>query len=190
MRTTTSRPAPRIAAALFSSSPRGSQRCASASAEDVAAFYKGRTVEVLAGSEPGSGYDGYARMMARHIGKHIPGDPTVIVRNMPAASGLAEANFLFNQAARDGTVFGIITNNLTVEPLIGNINARFDPGKFVWIGSPDRLVNICVAWHTTPLRTIQDLRARDWLVGGTAARSSTVQQANVFIALGGAKCVW
>jgi tripartite-type tricarboxylate transporter receptor subunit TctC len=158
-----------------------------ASAEDVAAFYKGRTVEVLAGAEPGSGYDGYARIVARHIGKHIPGNPTVIVRNMPAASGLAEANFLFNQAARDGTVFGIITNNMTVEPLIGNVNARFDPGKFVWIGSPDRLVNVCVAWHTTPLRTIQDLRARDWLVGGTAARSSTVQQANVFIALGGAR---
>ncbi len=184
MRATTSRRAPRIAAALFSTLAPAIE---TASAEDVAAFYKGRTIEVLAGSEPGSGYDGYARMIARHIGKHIPGNPTVIVRNMPAASGLAEANFLYNQAARDGTVFGIITNNMTVEPLIGNINARFEPGKFVWIGSPDRLVNVCVAWHTTPLRTIADLRAREWLVGGTAARSSTVQQANVFIALGGAK---
>ena len=116
-----------------------------------------------------------------------PASPTVIVKNMPAASGLAEANFLYNQAPRDGTVFGIITNNMTVEPLIGNVNARFDPAKFVWIGSADKLVNVCVAWHTTPLRTIDDLRSREWLVGGTAARSSTVQQANVFIALGGAR---
>jgi tripartite-type tricarboxylate transporter receptor subunit TctC len=159
----------------------------SAAAQDVAAFYRGRTVEVYAGSEPGSGYDGYARIVARNIGRHIPGSPNVVVKNMPAASGLAEANFLYNQAPRDGSVFGIITNNMTVEPLIGNVNARFDPAKFVWIGSADKLVNVCVAWHSTPLRTIEDLRAREWLVGGTAARSSTVQQANVFIALGGAK---
>lgn len=158
-----------------------------AAAEDVAAFYKGRTIEVYAGSLPGSGYDGYARIIARHIGRHVPGNPTIIVKNMPAASGLAEANFLYNQAPRDGTVFGIITNNMTVEPLIGNVNARFDPGKFTWIGSADKLVNVCVSWHTTPLRTIEDLRSREWLTGGTAARSSTVQQANVFIALGGAK---
>src|SRR5262249_61524312 len=70
---------------------------------------------------------------------------------------------------------------------IGNANARFDPARFVWIGSADKLVNVCVAWHSTPLHTIEDLRAREWLTGGTAARSSTVQQANVFIALGSAK---
>src|SRR5215813_10127908 len=74
-----------------------------AAAQDVAAFYRGRTIEVYAGSEPGSGYDGYARIVARNIGRHIPGTPNVIVKNMPAASGLAEANFLYNQAPRDGS---------------------------------------------------------------------------------------
>jgi tripartite-type tricarboxylate transporter receptor subunit TctC len=159
----------------------------SALAEDAAEFYRGRTIEVYAGSEAGSGYDNYTRIVARNIGRHIAGNPLVIVKNMPAASGLAEANFLYNQAPRDGTVFGIITNNMTVEPLVGNVNARFEPGKFTWIGSASKLVNVCIAWHTTPLRTIEDLRAREWLVGGTAARSSTVQQANVFITLGGAR---
>ena len=160
---------------------------AMAAPADVEAFYKGKTIEIYAGSEPGSGYDGYARLLSRHIGRLLPGHPNVVVKNMPAASGLAEANFLYNQAPRDGTVFGIITNNMTVEPLIGNKNARFDPAKFGWLGSPDKLTNVCVTWHSLPLRTAADLRAREWLTGGTAARSSTVQEANVFIVLGGAK---
>lgn len=158
-----------------------------AEAEDVAAFFHNRTVTVYAGAEAGSGYDGYARLVARHIGKYIPGQPSVVVQNIPAASGLAEANYLYNEAPRDGTAFGVITNNMTVEPLIGNKNARFDPSKFTWLGSADKLVNVCVAWRTVPVRTAQDLRSREWLVGATAERSSTVQEANVFIALGGAK---
>src|SRR5262249_16901530 len=101
--------------------------------------------------------------------------------------GLAEANHLYNVAPRDGSVFGIITNNMTVEPLTGNANARFDPSKFVWIGSADKLVDVCVAWHTTPLRTTGALRPGEWLVGATSVRSNTVQQANIFSALGGAK---
>jgi tripartite-type tricarboxylate transporter receptor subunit TctC len=101
---------------------------------------------------------------------------------------LALANWLYSSAApRDGSVFAILHNNMTVEPVIGNKNARFDATKFNWIGSANKLVNTCVAWHTVPVRTIEDLRSREWLVGGTAARSSTVQQANVFIVLGGAK---
>jgi tripartite-type tricarboxylate transporter receptor subunit TctC len=154
---------------------------------DVEAFYKGKTLEIYSGSEPGSGYDGYARIIARHIGRFVPGHPATVVKNMPAASGLAETNFLYNQAARDGTVFGIITNNMTVEPLIGNKNARFEPQRMSWIGGASKLVNVCVTWHALPLRTAEDLRSREWLTGGTAARSSTVQQANVFIVLGGAK---
>lgn len=158
-----------------------------AAAQDVAAFYRGKTLEIYASAEAGSGYDTYTRLIARHIGKYIPGNPATIVRNLPTASGLAEANFLFNQAPRDGTVFGIITNNMTVEPLIGNANAHFDPSKFTWLGSADKLVNACVAWQTVPVRTIEDLRSHEWLVGATAERSSTTQEANVFIALGGAK---
>ena len=155
--------------------------------QETEAFYKGKTVEVFAGASPGSGYDGYARIVARHIGRFIPGAPNAVVKNMPAASGLALANFLYNQAARDGSVLAIIHNNLTVEPLIGNKNARFDPEKFGWVGSASKLTNVCVTWHTLPLRTIEDLRRREWMTGGTAARSSTVQQAHTFMLLGGAK---
>ncbi|HWG06098.1 MAG TPA: hypothetical protein VG271_13875 [Beijerinckiaceae bacterium] len=158
-----------------------------AAAQDVAAFYRGKTLQVYASAEAGSGYDIYTRLVARHIGKYIPGNPNIVVENMPTASGLAEANYLYNQAPRDGTAFGIITNNMTVEPLIGNKNARFDPSKFTWLGSPEKLVNVCVTWHTVPVRTADDLRNQEWLVGATAERSSTTQEANVFIALGGAK---
>jgi tripartite-type tricarboxylate transporter receptor subunit TctC len=159
----------------------------SAFSQETEAFYKGKTVEIYAGASPGSGYDSYARIIARHIGRFIPGAPNAVVKNMPAASGLALANFLYNQAARDGSVFAIIHNNLTVEPLIGNKNARFDPTKFGWVGSASKLTNVCVTWHTLPLRTIDDLRRREWMTGGTAARSSTVQQAHTFMVLGGAR---
>lgn len=158
-----------------------------ASAQDGEAFYRNKTIDVYAGASPGSGYDGYARIVARHIGRFIPGAPNVVVKNMPAASGLALANFLYNQAPRDGSVFAIIHNNLTVEPLIGNKNARFDAAKFGWVGSASKLNNVCVTWHALPLRTIEDLRRREWITGGTAARSSTVQQAHTFMVLGGAK---
>lgn len=165
------------AAVLWPSSP----------AHAVEDFYNGRSVDLYVGTTTGGGYDGYGRMVGRFIGKHIPGQPTVVIRNMPGASGLVMANHLYNQAPRDGSVIAILHNNMTVEPVIGNKNARFDATKFSWLGSANKLVNTCVAWHTVPVRTIEDLRNREWLVGGTASRSSTVQQANVFIVLGGAK---
>jgi tripartite-type tricarboxylate transporter receptor subunit TctC len=160
---------------------------ASVLAQSPEQFYKGKSVDMFVGSPPGGGYDGYGRLIARHIGKHIPGTPTVIVRNMPGAGGLTMINNLYHQAARDGTAMAIVHNNLTVEKLLGNPNARFDAEKFNWIGSANKLVNVCVAWHTVPLKTAEDLRSREWLVGGTGPRDSTVQQANVFIVLGGAK---
>lgn len=151
-------------------------------------FYKGKNLDLYVGTTTGGGYDGYGRLVGRFIGKHLPGQPNVVIRNMPGASGLALANWLYSPASpRDGTAIAILHNNMTVEPVIGNKNARFDATKFGWLGSANKLVNTCVAWHTVPVRTIEDLRQREWLVGGTAARSSTVQQANVFIVLGGAK---
>ncbi len=158
-----------------------------ANAQSVAQFYKGKTLEVLVGTTTGGGYDGYGRLVSRYIAKHLPGEPSLVVRNMPGASGLTMTNFLYAQAPKDGSVIAIPHNNMTVEPVIGNKNARFDATKFNWLGTANKLVNTCVAWHTVPVRTAADLRSREWLVGGTAARSSTVQQANVFIVLGGAK---
>jgi tripartite-type tricarboxylate transporter receptor subunit TctC len=157
-------------------------------AQAVEDFYKGRNLDLYIGTTTGGGYDGYGRLVGRYIGKHIPGQPNVVIRNMPGASGLALANWFYSPASpHDGSAIAILHNNMTVEPVIGNKNARFDATKFNWLGSANKLVNTCVAWHTVPVRTIEDLRSREWLTGGTAARSSTVQQANVFIVLGGAK---
>ncbi len=149
-----------------------------ASAQDSEGFYKGKTVDVYAGASPGSGYDGYARIIARHIGRFIPGAPNVVVKNMPAASGLALANFLYNQAPRDGLVFAIIHNNLTVEPLIGNKNARFDAAKFGWVGSASKLnkrlrhVAFAAASHDrgfAPTRMDHRRHSRSILDGATGA---------------------
>lgn len=170
-----------LAASIALTIPQG------ASSQTAEEFYKGKTLTVFAGSNPGAGYDNYARIAARHVPRFLPGSPTAIVKNMPIASGLGLANYIGGPAPRDGTVFGIIHNNMTVEPVIGNKNARFDAAKFSWIGSANKLVNVCVTWHTVPVRTIADLRSKEWVTGGTAARSSTVQQANTFIVLGGAK---
>lgn len=159
----------------------------SATAAATADFYKETNVDLLVGSTPGGGYDGYGRLIGRHIGKHLPGTPTVVVRNMPGAGGVTMVNHLYNIAPRDGSTFAILHNNMTVEPMLGNPATRFEPDKFTWIGSANKLVNVCVAWHTVPVRTSDDLRNKEWLVAGTTPRDSTVQMANVFIVLGGAK---
>lgn len=156
-------------------------------ADAVTDFYKDTNIDLLIPSTPGGGYDGYGRLIGRHIGKHIPGTPTIVVKNMPGAGGVTMVNHLYNIAPRDGSTFAILHNNMTVEPMLGNPATRFEPDKLTWVGSANKLVNVCVAWHTVPVRTAEDLRNKEWLVAGTTPRDSTVQMANVFKVLGGAK---
>src|SRR6202008_3702370 len=105
----------------------------------------------------GGGYDGYGRLVGRFIGKHIPGQPNVVIRNMPGASGLALAHWGDSPPSPPAAApaIAIPHNNRTVEPVIGNKNARFDATKFGWLGSANKLVNTCVSWHTVPVRTIE-----------------------------------
>src|SRR4051812_3246516 len=106
-----------------------------ARAEDVAGFYRGKVVTLYIGFSVGGGYDVYGRLVARHIGKHIPGNPTVIPVNMEGAGSIKLANWLYNAATRDGTALGIINRGVPFEPLLGNAAlARFDASKFTWIG--------------------------------------------------------
>jgi tripartite-type tricarboxylate transporter receptor subunit TctC len=109
---------------------------AGASAETVADFYKGKTVQLIVGYGTGGGYDVYARALARHIGRHIPGNPNVVVQNMPGAGSLRAANFLYNAAPKDGTAFGLFARNMPLLAILGsNPNVQFDPRKFTWLGS-------------------------------------------------------
>jgi tripartite-type tricarboxylate transporter receptor subunit TctC len=138
----------------------------SASAQTPAEFYKGRTIELDIGTSAGGGYDVHSRLLAKHMSKYLPGNPTIVPKNVEGASGIRLANLLYNTAPHDGTVFGILLRNVAFEPMFGNRAAQFDPSKFAWIGSASNEVSICVAWHTTGIATLDDLLTKDLVVGG------------------------
>ena len=142
-----------------------------AAAEDE--FFRGKTVRVLIGAAPGGGYDQDARLIARHIAAHLPGNPTAVAENMPGASSLVLTNYLFNSAPRDGTAFGIINLAMPLEQLLGNQNIHFDATKFAWLGRTRKATEMGVVWHTSPVNTIRDVFEHETIVGGTGPTSET-----------------
>jgi len=143
-----------------------------ARAEDgVADFYRGRTVNVIVGYSAGGGYDTYTRILARHLGKHIPGNPTIVVQNMPGAGSLKLANYLYNVAPKDGATIGIFSRGMAMEPLIGMSNTQFDSSKFAWLGSGTSEVSVFVVWHAAPIKTFQDMLEKPFTVGGEGSGS-------------------
>ena len=144
-----------------------------ASAQDVAAFYKGKSLKLVSGSGVGGGYDQYSRLLARHIGNHIPGNPTLVVQNMPGASGIKGTNWLYNVAPKDGSVLGGTYNNLVIEPLLGDKATQFDPRKFEWIGAMGKQYLTCPVWHTSSIKTIEDVTKHPVRVGTTGATGNS-----------------
>jgi tripartite-type tricarboxylate transporter receptor subunit TctC len=145
---------------------------AQAKAEGVAEFYQGRTVTVVVGSNTAGGYDTFARAVARYMGKHIPGSPTLIVRNMPGAGGMTATNFLYNNADKDGSVIGLVQNNTPFEPLFGTKEARYDPVRFNWLGSPSAETAMVLLWHAAPVNSLAELKVREVAVGVSGANST------------------
>jgi len=139
----------------------------SAQAQDAAAFFKGRNVNMEIGYSAGGGYDVYARMIARFMGKHIPGAPAVIPKNMQGAGSLRLANWLYTAATKDGTEIGTIGRGIAFDPLLGNKNAQFDAAKFTWLGSATNEVSVCVAWQDSGIAKFDDLYTKPMAVGGT-----------------------
>ena len=146
---------------------------AGAAAQQPANYFQGKPLKIVIGYGPGSGYDFYARLLSRHIAKHIPGSPNVIVEYMPGAASLTMMNHLYNVAERDGTVIGLPERSLIVEPLYGNALARFDPAKFSWLGSMSKTTALCFTWHTSGIVTFDEAREKKVLVGSTGASSPT-----------------
>src|SRR5438132_12676945 len=142
-------------------------------AQSVADFYRGKTITMVVGTSPGGDYDLRLRMVARHIGRHIPGNPTVVVNNMPGGGGLVVANWLANVAAKDGTVAAAITQNLPVHQATGAAGIKFDVRAFNWIGNTTDTPNVINSWHTTGIRTIEDVMTRDLIVGATGTASGS-----------------
>lgn len=140
-----------------------------AHADEVADFYRGRTVSIVVGHEVGTGFDLYARTLSRHLPKHLPGNPNVIVQNMIGAAGLASANWLAHVAPRDGSVIATFAHSVTVEPLLGGSAGKFDPTKFNWIGNMDAVTGVCAFAASAGLERAQDLLAREVIVGASGA---------------------
>ena len=146
-----------------------------ARAQPVADFYRGKTIEVLVGAATAGGYDLAARTLAYHMGRHIPGNPTLVVRNMPGATGLIMINHLYGVAKRDGTVIGMPTSNIPLEPRLKLIspsgsNIKFELGRMSFLGTTLQEPQVTWVWHTAPARSIDDLRQKQLIVG--AARIS------------------
>lgn len=139
-----------------------------ANAEDLADFYRGKTVKLIVGSGVGAGYDNFARATVRYL--KLPGNPTIVVQNMPGAGGLIAANYLYNIAEKDGTILGLINRYTVVQAVVGNKRAKYEPLKFTWLGTPasydeDPYVLIVRSGHA--LKTVEDIRAaRDPLIVG------------------------
>lgn len=132
-------------------------------------FWKGKTLNFIVGYGPGSGYDLYARLLARHYARHIPGNPTIVTQNMPGAGSIKAANYLYEIAAKDGTVIGMTGRGTPMTPLLGGRGASFkDNTSFSWIGSMNNEVSICVSWHTSGVNTIQTAMQREVTTGATA----------------------
>ena len=156
-------------------------------AEPIADFYKGRNLTILVGQEPATGYDIYARVLARHIGRHIPGSPQIIVQNMPGASGVNAANYLFGVAPKDGTVIGTFTPNVIVEPLLGNAAAKYDLARMAWIGNMEEGASMCGFRSDAGLTRFEDAMTREVLVGATGPTGPLGLAARAINALTGTK---
>ena len=146
--------------------------CVPAHSQDVAEFYRGKTIRIVVGIGVGSGYDINARLIARFLPAQIPGNPTVIVQNQPGAGSLTMTNQLYAAGPFDGTVIGASFNGLPTTPLLQPTGVRFDPLKLQWIGSSSRETHVTYLWHTVPVDTFEDIRRKQVVVGAQFPGSS------------------
>lgn len=149
-------------------------------ADDVAEFYKGRQVDMLIGSGAGGGYDTYSRVLAQHMGRHIPGSPNIVPKNMPGGASIKAANYMYNVAPKDGSVFAAVFNTLPFAPVVGKKGPKFDIHKFAWIGSIGKHQNICATWHASKTKTLEDARTRETIVSATGATGNAAVFPTIF----------
>jgi tripartite-type tricarboxylate transporter receptor subunit TctC len=159
----------------------------SAAADDVATFYKGKSISAVIGYPPGGGYDVYMRTLARHIGRHIPGNPAVVPRNMPGAGSLVAANYLFNTAAKDGTVIGIFASSTLFSVKLGETRGKFEIDKFTWLGNMDQTIGTCVVHKRSNIGSFKELFNRSAIFGASGPTAVNNTHARGFNALLGTR---
>jgi tripartite-type tricarboxylate transporter receptor subunit TctC len=144
-----------------------------AKAQSVEEFYRKNPVQLLIGFPVANAYDTYGRAVARHLGKHIPGNPTVVPVNRPGAGSLTVANALYNTAPKDGATIAHFNRSIALEPLMGNSAAKFDGRKFTWLGSVGSEVSLCVGWHTAAVKRWDDFFTTEFVAGAAGLGADT-----------------
>jgi tripartite-type tricarboxylate transporter receptor subunit TctC len=144
----------------------------SASAQHAAAFYKGKNIDLVIGYPPGGSNDAYGRLIARHLGKHIAGQPAVVPKNMPGAGSFLAVNTIANISPKDGTVLGIGAPTLTLDEKLGTQGARYKTSELNWVGRVDSLINMVFTWKTSPVKTFAEAQKTQVTLAGTGAGST------------------
>ena len=152
-----------------------------AAADPVADFYKGKQIQVIVRTTVGGGYDQLSRLIGRHIGRHIPGQPSTVVVNMPAGGGIVAANFMGSRAAQDGTFISIIGQGIPIDQALGlNKSLSTDLRKLEWIANMGGSNQVMAVWHTSPTKTLEDARRRETLIGTSGTGSISVQLPSIY----------
>lgn len=154
--------------------------------DPVAAFYRGKNIDILIGYSAGGSYDAYARIVGRFIGNHVPGQPRVVMRQMAGGGSRIAANHVYNIAPRDGTVMATADQAMPVQQAVGDPDIKFDTSRFNWIGNPTADNNLLVVWHTAGVRTLDDIRKKEVVLAATGVNTSS-QYAQALNSIAGAR---
>jgi tripartite-type tricarboxylate transporter receptor subunit TctC len=158
-----------------------------ASAESVADFYKGKSIQIIVGFGAGGGYDLYARALGRHLGKHVPGNPTIVVQNMAGAGSIRAANYVYAGSPKDGTVIAAVNQNASMYQILGGAGARFEAAHLQWLGSMTNSNGTVYTWHTSGIKTLDDAKLKEVPMGAVGAQSDSVIFPNLINELLGTK---
>jgi len=158
-----------------------------AAAQPASDFYSGKQIDMFIGTPTGGGYDQYGRLLGRHISRYIPGAPTIVFKNMPAGGGRQAMNHVYNIAPADGTAIGITIRNIGFDPLFGEAATKVDALKMTWLGSLNNEIPVCVSWHTSPFRTIEDTRKAEIVMGSSGLTASDAVHAKLLNRIAGTK---
>ncbi len=158
-----------------------------ASAQSVADFYKGKTVQIVVGFGVGGGYDLYARALSRYLGKHLPGHPNVVVQNMEGAGSVRAANFVYAGSPQDGTVIAAVNQNMPMYQMLGGAGAKFEAAGMRWLGSMTNSNGLVYTWHTSGIKTLDDAKQKEVPMGAVGAASDSVIFPNLINEMVGTK---
>lgn len=160
---------------------------ASVEAQQAPQYPAGKQVSIYVATAPGGTADFTMRMIAQHIGRHLPGSPTVVPKNMPGAGSRKLAEYLYSQAPKDGTEFGLLLRPIATDPLFTDTGGLYDVQKFVWLGSPSPVTDVCGFWHTAPIQSLAEMQTKELIIPAIGVEAGEAVQASILRQLTGSK---